>query len=293
MSSRKYIARELGWLLAIGLMLAAQGWAQIEIGSNTNLTMTGDLGFGYNGEYGNQTESGHGLGLNGDAVVQGSYYNPKFLSFFVDPIYNRSQSNSGQGSLTNASSINAGANIFSGSHFPGSVSFSEGFNSSGNYGFGTTPGLTTTGNSHGFGIGWAELIPGVPPLSAQYSQTTSSASIFGSDQEDHSSSKSLNLFSNYQLDGWYMGARFNDTWTHTDLPAAATGDGESVTGDTNGKSINVSTSHKLPMRGGFGASYGWSDFSGGSEGTTSRDLIRSLAPQPRLRRRRGSARHSK
>ena len=73
LSSRKYIARELGWLLAIGLMLAAQGWAQIEIGSNTNLTMTGDLGFGYNGEYGNQTESGHGLGLNGDAV------GPRFL----------------------------------------------------------------------------------------------------------------------------------------------------------------------------------------------------------------------
>ena len=259
-------------MLAFGMMLATMlttpGWAQIEIGSNTNLSLSGDLGFGYNGNYGNIDQSSHGTNLNGDAVLQGSYYNPQFLNFFVDPVYNRSQANSGQGSLTDASSINAGANIFSGSHFPGSVSFSEGFNSSGNYGFGTTPGLTTTGNSHGFGIGWAELIPGAPPLSVQYYQNASSSSIFGTDQEDHTGSKNLNMFSNYKLAGWYMGARFTDTWTHTDLPAAATGDGEAITGDTNGKSFSVNASHKLPMRGSFGASYGWSDFSGESQGTT-------------------------
>jgi hypothetical protein len=259
-------------MLAFGLMLATtlttQGWAQIEIGSNTNLTMSGDLGFGYNGEYGNQVQSNHGLGANGDAVVQGSYYNPKFLNFFIDPVYNRSQANSGQGSLTDASSINAGANIFSGSHFPGSVSFSEGFNSSGNYGLGTTPGLTTTGNSRGFGLAWAELIPGAPPLSVQYSQMSSSASIFGTDQDDRTGSKNLNMFSNYRLYGWYMGARFTDNWTNTDLPAAATGEGESISGDTNGKSLNFNASHTLPMRGSFGASYGWSDFSGSSEGST-------------------------
>jgi hypothetical protein len=169
--------------------------------------------------------------MNGDAVAQGYYYSPKFLNFFVDPVYNRSQANSGQGSITDASSVNAGVNLFSGSHFPGSISFGEGFNSSGNYGFGTTPGLTTTtGRSHSFGIGWAELIPGAPPLSVQYSQTASSSSIFGTDQEDQRSTKNLNMFSNYKLDGWYMGARFNDTWTHTDLPAVLTGDARPSSG---------------------------------------------------------------
>ena len=163
--------------------------------------------------------------MNGDAILQGYYYNPKFLNFFVDPIYNRSQANSGQGSITDASSVNAGANMFSGSHFPGSVSFGESFNSSGNYGFGTTPGLTTTGNSHAFGIGWAELIPGAPPLNVQYSQNASASSIFGTDQEDHSGSKNLNMFSNYKLAGWYMGAHFTDTWTHTDLPTRHHGRG--------------------------------------------------------------------
>lgn len=247
-------------------MLATSAWAQLEVGQNTSMTLSGTLGYGYDGSYGAEG-SGHGTSLNGDAVLQGYYYNPKFLNFFVDPIYNRSQANSGQGSITAATSVNAGANLFSGSHFPGSVSFSEGFDSSGNYGFGTTPGLTTTGNSHGFGIGWAELIPGAPPLSVQYSQNASSSSIFGTDQEDHVGTKVLNMFSNYKIDGWYMGARFTDNWTHTELPAVVTGE-ESVTGDTNGKSFGFNANHRLPLRGSFGGSYTWSDFSGESEGST-------------------------
>ena len=250
------------------LMLEARGWAQVEIGSNTNVTMSGDLGFGYEGNYGNQIGSSHGLVLNGDGIMQGSYYNPKFLNFFVDPVYNRSQANSGQGSLTDATSINAGVNLFSGSHFPGSVSFGQAFNSSGNYGFGTTPGFTTSGNSRGFGIGWAELIPGAVPLSVQYTQNASTSSIFGTDQEDHSGSKNLNLSSNYQLHGWYMGARFLDTWTHEDLPSAIT-DGEPITGNTNDKEFAFNANHKLSLwRGSFGASYGWSDFSGTNDGST-------------------------
>ncbi len=260
-------------MLAFGVMLATvmlatRGFAQVEIGSNTSVTMSGDLGFGYNGEYGNQIGSSHGLELNGDGVMQGYYYSPKFLNFFVDPVYNRSQANSGQGSLTDATSINAGANLFSGSHFPGSISFGQSFNSSGNYGFGTTPGFTTSGDSRSFGIGWAELIPGWVPLSAQYTQNASTSSIFGTDQEDHSGSKNLNLFSNYKLRGWYLGARFLDTWTHEELPSAITGS-DSITGDTNDKEFSFNANHKLSLwRGSFGASYGWSDFSGDNNGST-------------------------
>jgi hypothetical protein len=265
--SGKYKAHGLAFVLAFGVMLASRGWAQIEIGSNTNLSLSGDLGFGYNGSYGDTVGSSHGTNLNGDAALQGYYYNPKFLNFFVNPIYNRSQANSGQGSITDATSVNMGANLFSGSHFPGSVSFGEAFNSSGNYGFGTTPGFTTTGNSHSFGLGWSELIPGAPPLSVQYTQTATSSSIFGSDEEDHSDAKNLNMFSNYKLAGWYMGARFTDTWTNTELPSAITG-GEPITGDTNGKIFSFNANHKLPLRGSFGAGYTWSDFSGETNGSS-------------------------
>ncbi len=269
MGSHNYKARAFfGLMLGWVLLLALPAWAQLEVGSNTSMSLSGNLGFGYDGSYGNVAGSSHGTNLNGDGVLQGYYYNPRFLNFFVDPIYNRSQASSGQGSITDASSVSAGVNLFSGSHFPGSVSFGEGFNSSSNYGFATTPGLTTTGNSHSFGIGWAEIIPGVPPLSVQYSQTASSSSIFGTDQEDHTGAKNLNLFSNYKLDGWYTGARFTDTWTHTELPAVATGSDESLSGHTNGKSFAFNANHKLPLRGSFGASYGWSDFSGENNGST-------------------------
>ena len=156
-------------------------------------------------------------------------------------------------------------NLFSGSHFPGSISFGEGYNSSGNYGFGTTPGLTTTGNSRTFGVGWAEVIPGVPPLNVQYTQTATASSIFGSSQEDHSDAKNLNLFSNYKLDGWYMGGHFTDTWTNTELPAVITGEA-AITGDTNGKSVGINANHKLPLRGSFGVNYVWSDFTGNENG---------------------------
>ncbi len=268
MGSHNYKARAFfGLMLGCGLLLALPAWAQLEVGSNTSMSLSGDLGFGYNGSYGNVAGSSHGTGLNGDAVLQGYYYNPKFLNFFVDPVYNRSQANSGQGSITDASSVNMGVNLFSGSHFPGSISFGEAFDSSGNYGLGTTPGFTTTGNSHAFGIGWAELVPGAPPLSVQYSQTASSSSILGTDQEDHTGMKNLNMFSNYKIDGWFMGARFTDTWTHTELPAVLTDD-ESISGDTNGKIFSFNANHKLPMRGSFGASYTWSDFSGENDGST-------------------------
>ncbi len=251
----------------VAAMLVSSAQAQVQVGQNTTLNLTGDLGFGYNGDYGNLIGSSHATSLNGDANLNGSYYNPRFLSFYVDPIYNRSQANSGTGSLTNATSVTAGANLFGGSHFPGSISFGEAFNNSGNYGFGTTPGFTTTGKSHTFGLGWAELLPGLPPLTAQFSQTTSSSTIFGTDAEDHSSSKNLSLFSNYKLDGWYLGARFTDSWVHTELPNLITEDG-SLTGDNNSKIVVLNASHKLPLKGSLGANYTWSDFSGDNDGTT-------------------------
>ena len=68
--------RVLVYLLALGAMLAAPAWAQIEVGQNTSLTLSGDLGFGYEGDYGNQQVSSHSTALNGDAVLQGYYYNP-------------------------------------------------------------------------------------------------------------------------------------------------------------------------------------------------------------------------
>jgi len=44
--------------------------------------------------------------LNATPCCKGMYYNPKFVGFFRRPHLQRSQANSGQGSLTDASSVN-------------------------------------------------------------------------------------------------------------------------------------------------------------------------------------------
>ncbi|MGA8538526.1 MAG: hypothetical protein WB566_03460, partial [Terriglobales bacterium] len=166
-------------------------WAQLKLHDDVSVSMDGTIGAGYSGDYGNAQLSDHSMTVNGDANVTGFFYNPNFLNFSIRPVYNRSQENSGSGSLTDSSSINAGAGIFSGSHFPGSLSFSKSFDNTGSYGLPGIQGFTTTGNSTAFGIGWSELVPGLPPLTANYYQSSSSSSIFGSDEEDHSSQRNL------------------------------------------------------------------------------------------------------
>ncbi len=255
-------------LLFLGLLaLVLPAWAQVKIGEDLSATMSGSIGGGYTGDYGNAQPSDHGFGVNGDANVSGYFYNPNFLNFFVMPVYNRSQENSGSQSITDATSVSAGAGIFGGSHFPGSVSYGRSFNSSGNYGLPGIPGFTTTGDSSHFGIGWSELVPGLPPLTAQYYQNSSSSTVLGSTQEENASARNFSLQTQYRLDGWWMTARFNDLTTHTELPSFLTA-GEYATSDDNSKTFIFNTSHKLPMKGGFVAAYSYGSFNGEANGST-------------------------
>lgn len=254
-------------LLVAFLLLAMPGLAQVKVGDNTSLDLTGNLGVGYTGEYGNTQLSDHTLGLNGNADMTGYYYNPNFLNFFVMPIFNRSQENSGTGSLTDSSSIDTGAGIFSGSHFPGSVSFGKVFNSTGNFGLPGLQGFTTDSNSTQFGIGWAELLPGLPPVSFNYSQNSLSSTIFGTSQEDQSRTRTFTVQSNYRLAGWFMNARFTDVGTNTEVPAFLTS-GESVDSDESSKTFVASATHKLPMQGSLALGYSYGSFSGADDGSS-------------------------
>ena len=257
------------------LLLAMPAWAQLKVGDDVSMTMNGTIGTGYTGDYGNTQLSDHSLGVNGDANVTGYYYNPNFLNFYVRPIYNRSQENSGSGSLIDSTSVTAGAGIFSGSHFPGSISFGKTFDSTGSYGLPGLQGYTTQGNSTSFGLGWSELVPGLPPLTANYYQSSAESSIFGTDEQDRTSQRNLNLQSQYRLAGWIMAARFSDIWTHTELPSFLTS-GETVEGEENSKTFTFTTNHRLPMQGGVALGYSYGNFSGDSSGDTTSGSNQSL-----------------
>jgi hypothetical protein len=276
LSRHNYKARVLGGLLLLSLLAGSPVWAQLEVGSNTNMTLTGNVGVGYSGDFGNAAGSDHSSMVNGEATLNGYYYSPKFISFYATPVYNRSQANSGGQSITDASSITVGANIFSGSHFPGSVSYGESFNGSGTFGLPGVQGFTTHGNTSNLGVAWSELLPGLPPVNVQYSQTSSTSSLFGSNGTDDVGARNFGLFSSYRIDGWFMNARFNDISTHTELPSFVT-DGTTVDGETHSKSFSFNTNHRLPMTGNFAVSYTWSDFNGGSNGSTTTGSDQNLS----------------
>ena len=247
------------------LLFALPGFAQVQVGENTNMNLSGNIGVGYTGNYGNPQPSDHSIGLNGTASLTGYYYNPNFINFYLTPVYNRSQENSGSQSITDATSVSMGAGIFSGSHFPGSVSFGKSFNSTGNYGLPGLQGLTTNGDSTSFGVGWSELVPGLPTLSAQYYQTNSSSTIFGTDEEDQTRTRNFNLTSNYNLGGWLMTGRFGDVYTKTEFPSFLSA-GEYNVGDANSKTLTFNANHRLPLKGSFAFNYSYGTFSGDGNG---------------------------
>ena len=150
--------------------------------------MSGDgtVTVGYSGDYGNQIQSSHSLVVGANGEINGYYYNPNFLNFTITPYYNQSRADSNYQSLTNASGVAASANFFTGSHFPGSVSYRYDYNSTGTFGLPSTPNFTTQGNGQGFGVNWSALFNGWPTLSVGYQQGSGSGTLYGTDQESSS-----------------------------------------------------------------------------------------------------------
>lgn len=250
----------INWLL-LGLLIALPASAQLKVGDNLSLNLNGTLGAGYSADSGSGLPSEHALDLSANGQLDGYYFNPKFLTFTVTPYYNRSQENSGAGSITNATSISIGTGIFGGSRFPGSISWGKTFNSSSTYGLPGVQGFATHGDSTQFGIGWSALIPNLPPVTVQYTQLSSSNSIFGTDQKDTSISRNFNLQSNYHLAGWWLTGRFADSYTRAEIPEFLAA-GESNVNDGNSTTFNINATRPLPLRGSTAFSYNHTAFTG-------------------------------
>ena len=253
--------------LVLGLLLLAMpALAQLSLDGLT-MTAQGTVGVGYSADFGSNQASDHGLNANASGTLSGYYYNPSFLSFNVAPNYNRSQENSGNGSLTNATTISTNANLFSGSHFPGAVFYSTSFDKSSTFGIPDMPGYATHGNSNAFGIGWSALFHGLPPVSVQYSQSSESTSVFGTSEETHASSRVFNLNSSYRLAGWNLTARFTDVNIHTQVPSFLS-TAES-TNQESSKSLTFNGNHPIPLDGSVSLGYSHSSYDGEGEGDRS------------------------
>jgi hypothetical protein len=227
---------------------------ELSIGENMKLNAGALVTFGYTGGYGDVIPSDHSLTFGLDGQVSGYYYNPNFISFNATPYYNQSRANSGYQSLTNATGINTSANLFSGSHFPGSVSYHYDHNTSGTLGLIGQPSFTTVGNDQGFGINWSALFPNLPTLSVGYSQGGGSGTVYGTSEQTDATSRLFNVHSNYEIAGFRLNAYFDRNSLNSKFPQFLSGQQESVQ-DSKGNDVGAGAQHNLPFNGQFFVNY--------------------------------------
>ena len=250
-----------GWVLAVLMFCLLPASAQVTVGQNVELSSGGDLSVGYSGFNGNQDASNHSLDLGGHGWLHGYYYKPQFLSFDFQPYYRRSQNNSIYQTITNGSGFTANSSIFSGSRFPGSVSFGKTYDSSGQFGIPGISGIASRGNGENFSVGWSALLPDLPTLTATYSTTTGDSTVFGANTESNSSSRNFTLQSTYRIAGFDIMGQFYRLSTDSTFPAFFES-GELQESRTKSNSFLFTAGHKLPMTGHWNLVWNRSHFVG-------------------------------
>src|SRR5579872_1767511 len=245
--------RVAGPVLLAALLPALPASAQLKVGQ-LSTHLTGTVSPGYSAEYGNETSSSHNWTVAGAGTLSGNYFSPNFLTFNGSFYLNQSRANSNFQSITNASGVDIGTNIFSGSHFPGSVSYSKAYNSEGNYAIPGLPNFVTHGNSDTFGINWSETLPNVPSFTAGYQLGNSSYNVYGANNEGNNRFNSLNLHSSYDLDGFNMGAFYSRGGSHASIPQLLGGLQRTDLHSTN-DAEGVNVTHTLPFQGSASASF--------------------------------------
>lgn len=283
---RKLHPGMLAILAVLFVGLVPQALAQLNVGDNTSINLSGNLGFGYAGGWGDRYGSSHATSFSGNGALTGYYYHPSFISFSAIPYYNRSQNNSLSQTITNSSGINSSASFFTGSRFPGSVFYSYDTTNNGLYGLPGVGALSTDGSSQGYGVTWSVLLPDLPTLTASYSSHTSNSTVIGAVGDFKSSTKDFNLNSDYTMAGFLLNGYYSHQATTSNFPDFLGG----VYFDRVGtNTVGASATHKLPMSGSFWSSYSHTNYTDGGAssqtGTTSSNSAgvgASISPWQRL-----------
>ena len=260
----------------IAFLLVGRGAsAQVQIGDDLKMNLSGVLSGGYTGDYGDQIPSSHGFTFGGNGTLVGSYYNPNLLNFSVTPFYNQSRANSSFQSLTDSTGVDATLNLFAGSHYPGYVDYQYTHNGTGTYGIISGPNFTTVGNSQAFGIGWSALVPNLPTLSVSYSEGSGNGTVYGTNDQATSHSHTINVRSTYRVAGWNLTAYYDYLNLDSETPMFLVGEQGANINHSHDNVIGASGSRSLPWNGAVTLNFTHSNFSGdyssdvtGSTGTT-------------------------
>ncbi|HWT65645.1 MAG TPA: hypothetical protein VN151_05990 [Terracidiphilus sp.] len=267
-----------GLLAALMFAPGRPASAQLHFG-DLSTTASGNLASGYSATFSNLSNSTHNWSVGGTGTFTGAYYNPNFLTYNATVFLNQSRANSNFQSISSASGVAFASNIFGGSKFPGSVSYSKTYDSDGNYAVPGSANYVTHGNSDTFGITWAENLTDMPSLSVGYQMGSSDYTVYGSTNSGNTNFRSLNVHSGYTLAGFGLTAFFNDGNGHSVLPEVVTGTASGkVSSDNRGFGFNVI--HPLPLHGSASASYNHTTWNTSYEGTNTSgtlNLVSALA----------------
>lgn len=247
------------------LLLVQPAFGQVQVG-DASMNMNGTVSAGYSAAYGDQIASSHSLGFGGTGTLSGSYYSPSFLSFSFSPYYNQSRANSSFQSITESSGFNFNSGIFSGSHFPGSISYAKAYNSEGNFALPGLPNYTTHGNSDTFGITWSEVVPGLPSLSVGYQQGGNQYSVYGTNDNGSSGFHSVTLHSGYLIHGFSLSAYYQNGASHSLIPQVFSNPQQPLIVKSNSDGYGFSASHPLPLHGGISATFSRTSFGTENQG---------------------------
>ncbi len=260
--------RKFGWLAFLIVVPAA--FSQIQVGE-TELKANGNYSVGYSGTYGDAINSTHGLDIGFSNDISGSYYNPNFLNFQSVIYYDQSRDDSTSQSLTNSSGIEGTANLFSGSHYPGTISYRYDRNTTGTNGLEGTPNFTTVGNGDGIGINWSALVPNMPTLSVGFQHGSGSGTLYGTSQDTSTDQNLLNVHSTYRFDGFQMNGYYDHTSLSSEFPEFLSGTNEQT--DSSGQDFGINTNRSLPLwHGSFYAGYSHSSYTTDFSGTDQNDI---------------------
>lgn len=271
-------------VVAVVMLLLHSGVrAQVTVGDRLHMNLDGSLAVGYFASNGNVVQSTHSLSVGGQADLQGDYLDPRVIDFVVSPYYNLSRANSSIQSIFNASGINASTQIFSGSRYPGSISFGKDWNHEGEFGLPGTVAYKTRGSDQYFNANWSLLQPSFPSLSVSYGLGNSNYEVLGSTTHGSSNSRIFSLHSGYQLLGFNLTGSYSDFKLTEQLPEMTNGS-ESVIGTTDQTQAQLGISRRFEQRASLVANLSRShftvDYSGAPSKQTYDNAAASLSLNP-------------
>jgi hypothetical protein len=241
--------KSLGLLLSSALSLVLSATAQVSVGDNLKFNLSGDLSTGYSGGFRETGISDHSMDFGGDGRLHGYYYNPQFFSFDLQPYYNRSQANSDYRSITDSSGFIGSANLFTGSRFPGSISFTKSYDNSGQFGIPGVSGLSTANSGDMFVANWSVVVPNLPSLDINYSLGTQNTTVYGVSGTTRAATGNLGLHSDYKIAGFSLSGVYAHQSMDMDYPGFLSAGfvENSSTGQSRANSLGFSAAHAIPF----------------------------------------------